>query len=128
MIPNTVICMKIILSNIGCQCLEFECFRWSFGVVLWEIVTLGGAPYPGISSQQLLLLLKEGYRMGRPDNCSQCMYVWCHKGKNAHCHCLVTDVDELNINQLKIIINTLYCVCISFGIVIYIFVNCMFHL
>ncbi|XP_072292708.1 proto-oncogene tyrosine-protein kinase receptor Ret isoform X2 [Eucyclogobius newberryi] len=47
---------------------------WSFGVLLWEIVTLGGNPYPGIAPERLFNLLKTGYRMERPENCSQEMY------------------------------------------------------
>nr|XP_047139744.1 uncharacterized protein LOC105845442 isoform X2 [Hydra vulgaris] len=47
---------------------------WSYGVVLFEIVTLGGSPYPTISNRELLKLLKSGYRMDRPENCSQPMY------------------------------------------------------
>ena len=31
--------------------------------MLWEIVTLGGCPYPGIPNKDLFRLLKEGYRM-----------------------------------------------------------------
>jgi len=42
-------------------------------VVLFEIVTLGGAPYPSLSNSELLEALQQGYRMTRPDNCSQDM-------------------------------------------------------
>ncbi|XP_047127629.1 proto-oncogene tyrosine-protein kinase receptor Ret isoform X2 [Hydra vulgaris] len=47
---------------------------WAYGVVLFEIVTLGGTPYPELSNHELLARLKTGYRMQRPDNCSQIMY------------------------------------------------------
>lgn len=47
---------------------------WSFGVVGWEIITLGSTPYPGISPQNLYHLLKNGYRMQRPENCSSEIY------------------------------------------------------
>jgi proto-oncogene tyrosine-protein kinase Ret len=44
---------------------------WSFGVLLWELVTLGSAPYPGILPERLLRLLSIGYRMDKPQNCTQ---------------------------------------------------------
>nr|XP_047141831.1 uncharacterized protein LOC101241607 isoform X2 [Hydra vulgaris] len=47
---------------------------WSYGVVLFEIVTLGGTPYPAISNRELLSLLKSGYRMDKPENCSEKMF------------------------------------------------------
>ncbi|XP_035217300.1 proto-oncogene tyrosine-protein kinase receptor Ret-like [Stegodyphus dumicola] len=47
---------------------------WSYGILLWEIVTLGGCPYPGIPSERLYQLLKEGYRMPRPDDCPSQLY------------------------------------------------------
>ncbi|XP_028967596.1 proto-oncogene tyrosine-protein kinase receptor Ret [Galendromus occidentalis] len=47
---------------------------WSFGVVLWEIVSLGATPYPGLSGERLCHLLKQGYRMYQPDNCSDQLY------------------------------------------------------
>ena len=44
--------------------------RWSFGIVLWEIATLGATPYPGIPAERMYNLLQEGYRMDRPETCS----------------------------------------------------------
>jgi proto-oncogene tyrosine-protein kinase Ret len=43
---------------------------WSFGVLLWELVTLGASPYPGVEVHNLFNLLKAGYRMRNPENCS----------------------------------------------------------
>ncbi|XP_017782379.1 PREDICTED: proto-oncogene tyrosine-protein kinase receptor Ret [Nicrophorus vespilloides] len=47
---------------------------WSFGIVIWELITLGATPYPGIQVQNLFHLLKSGYRMERPENCSPTLY------------------------------------------------------
>nr|XP_058968547.1 uncharacterized protein LOC131795005 isoform X1 [Pocillopora verrucosa] len=47
---------------------------WSYGIVLWEIITLGGSPYPGISGRDIHKLIKNGYRMERPETCSQQIY------------------------------------------------------
>lgn len=47
---------------------------WSFGVVLWEIVTLGASPYPGMSSQEVINFLQDSYRMDKPKHCSEELY------------------------------------------------------
>ena len=44
--------------------------RWSYGIVLYEIETLGDVPYPGMDPHTVLQKLKSGYRMEKPENCS----------------------------------------------------------
>ncbi|XP_025266682.1 tyrosine-protein kinase receptor torso isoform X1 [Camponotus floridanus] len=47
---------------------------WAFGILLWEIITLGAMPYPGTPTNRILQLLKSGYRMERPPNCGRELY------------------------------------------------------
>lgn len=47
---------------------------WSYGILLWELVTRGSSPYPGVAAQNLFNLLQDGYRMERPPGCSIELY------------------------------------------------------
>ncbi|XP_011312688.1 tyrosine kinase receptor Cad96Ca [Fopius arisanus] len=47
---------------------------WGFGVLIWEIVTLGSTPYPGMAAAEVMRKIKEGYRLDRPEHCKRELY------------------------------------------------------
>ncbi|XP_078574542.1 tyrosine-protein kinase receptor Tie-1-like isoform X1 [Branchiostoma floridae x Branchiostoma japonicum] len=47
---------------------------WSYGILLWEIITLGGTPYCGMTCKELFERLPQGYRMEQPLNCDDDLY------------------------------------------------------
>uniref|UniRef100_A0A672RKR7 receptor protein-tyrosine kinase n=1 Tax=Sinocyclocheilus grahami TaxID=75366 RepID=A0A672RKR7_SINGR len=47
---------------------------WSYGVLLWEVVSLGGTPYCGMTCAQLYEKLPQGYRLEKPLNCDDEVY------------------------------------------------------
>lgn len=48
---------------------------WSYGILLWELFSLGGNPYPGVEiNEKFIGLLKSGYRMDSPKFASDEMY------------------------------------------------------
>ncbi|WAR10302.1 FGFR3-like protein [Mya arenaria] len=40
---------------------------WSYGVVLWEIFSLGDAPYENMRGKEIPKKLKSGYRLPKPE-------------------------------------------------------------
>ncbi|KAL4225932.1 hypothetical protein ACF0H5_013920 [Mactra antiquata] len=61
------------------ESLEFGLFTsksdvWSFGVVLWELLTRGVNPYPTVNNWDILRFLKEERRLSKPDFCPEEMY------------------------------------------------------
>ncbi|XP_070773133.1 platelet-derived growth factor receptor beta-like [Enoplosus armatus] len=48
---------------------------WSYGILLWEIFSLGGSPYPDLPmTQEFYSALKRGYRMSQPDHAPPNIY------------------------------------------------------
>lgn len=47
---------------------------WSFGILLFEIVTYGRFPYPDMTNAQVIEKLPQGYRMPQPIGCSKELY------------------------------------------------------
>ncbi|KAK7899280.1 hypothetical protein WMY93_020133 [Mugilogobius chulae] len=47
---------------------------WSFGILLYEMVTLGDAPFPELLATELLQYLQRGKFMKKPANCSNTLY------------------------------------------------------
>ncbi|XP_013406798.1 tyrosine-protein kinase SRK2-like isoform X2 [Lingula anatina] len=41
---------------------------WSFGILLYEMVTYGRVPYPGMDNRTVLTQVERGYRMKKPHN------------------------------------------------------------
>jgi RYK receptor-like tyrosine kinase len=53
---------------------------WSFGVVLWEIMTRGKTPYEDVLPENMLTYLTSGHRLSQPKNCPDDLFSlmgWC---------------------------------------------------
>lgn len=44
---------------------------WAFGVLLWEIMTLGQQPYPARNNLEVLHYVRRGGRLGKPTDCPE---------------------------------------------------------
>ncbi|XP_039548665.1 mast/stem cell growth factor receptor kita isoform X2 [Pimephales promelas] len=57
----------------------FESDVWSYGILLWEIFSLGSSPYPGMPvDSKFYKMIKEGYRMQSPEFSPSEMYEIMH--------------------------------------------------
>eukprot|EP00118_Oscarella_pearsei_P009662 m.56364 g.56364 ORF g.56364 m.56364 type:complete len:990 (+) comp34590_c0_seq1:57-3026(+) len=65
--------MALELFNSHAQ-LTSQADVWSYGILLWEIASLGRSPYQEVPLQEISTQLKRGYRMEKPDNCSDGFY------------------------------------------------------
>jgi len=47
----------------------------AFGVLMWEVLTLGQQPYPARTNTEVLQFVRSGGRLDRPDTCPDEMWV-----------------------------------------------------
>lgn len=49
--------------------------QWSFGVLLWELMTRGAPPYSDVNSFDITVFLLQGRRLLQPEFCPDALYV-----------------------------------------------------
>ncbi|XP_070560682.1 tyrosine-protein kinase receptor Tie-1-like [Ptychodera flava] len=62
------------LESLICSTYTTASDVWSYGVVLWEIATLGATPYAGLNSSKVIHFLRNGNRLAKPYHCSEELY------------------------------------------------------
>lgn len=55
--------------------ISFQSDVWSYGVLLWEIFSLGRVPYAEVQNDDLVNYLQQGKRMERPKFAPDDMFV-----------------------------------------------------
>ncbi|XP_065826285.1 tyrosine-protein kinase receptor UFO-like isoform X2 [Oscarella lobularis] len=71
---------------------------WSYGITLWEVMTKGRMPYPGVPVSNVIQFIEEGNRLGKPVNCPDEIYAimsncWLEQPESRPSfECLVNDV------------------------------------
>lgn len=83
---------------------------WSFGVVLWEMTTLGDTPFIGLNGSDIIERLKKGERLPKPESCSQEMYdimlkCWLKYPKNRPTFQELSNDLQLMLDDRKVYIN-----------------------
>ena len=48
--------------------------KWSFGVVCWEVFSLGRKPYPGVDNMDIPDYVSNGHRLKKPALCPDDLY------------------------------------------------------
>ena len=66
--------MLPVLVDVLTQSIFFS-LQWSFGVVLWEIFTLGQSPYQELPAEHMYSYLTSGQRLPQPTSCPDEVYV-----------------------------------------------------
>uniref|UniRef100_A0A8C7Z6A4 Tyrosine-protein kinase receptor TYRO3 n=1 Tax=Oryzias sinensis TaxID=183150 RepID=A0A8C7Z6A4_9TELE len=77
---------------------------WAFGVTMWEIMTRGQTPYPGVENSEIYEFLIKGERLKRPSDCRDDIYEIMHSCWSPVPKCrpsfqqLVSQLEALHLN------------------------------
>ncbi|XP_078068411.1 tyrosine-protein kinase Mer [Mustelus asterias] len=64
----------IALESLADRVFTVKSDVWAFGVTMWEIVTRGMTPYPGIQNHEIYDYLQAGHRLKQPSDCLDELY------------------------------------------------------
>ncbi|XP_077004562.1 ephrin type-A receptor 1 [Tamandua tetradactyla] len=86
---------------------------WSFGIVMWEVLSFGDKPYGDMSNQEVMKSIEDGYRLPPPVDCPAPLYelmknCWAYdRARRPHFRQLQAQLEQLltNPHSLRTIAN-----------------------
>ncbi|XP_006026224.1 proto-oncogene tyrosine-protein kinase ROS isoform X2 [Alligator sinensis] len=95
---------------------------WSFGVLVWETLTLGHQPYPGFSTLEVLHHVRSGGRLEMPNNCPDNLWdlvirCWVQEPCNRPTFCYIQDQMQEVRNSPLCYTSHLYSKTLSTGVI-----------
>eukprot|EP00074_Homo_sapiens_P059127 XP_006715943.1 ephrin type-A receptor 1 isoform X1 [Homo sapiens] len=86
---------------------------WSFGIVMWEVLSFGDKPYGEMSNQEVMKSIEDGYRLPPPVDCPAPLYelmknCWAYdRARRPHFQKLQAHLEQLlaNPHSLRTIAN-----------------------
>ncbi|XP_072512816.1 receptor tyrosine-protein kinase erbB-4-like isoform X2 [Salminus brasiliensis] len=71
---------KMPIKWMALECIHYRKYThqsdvWSYGVTIWELMTLGGKPYDGIPTREIPDILEKGERLPQPPMCTIDVYM-----------------------------------------------------
>ncbi|XP_030269849.1 ephrin type-A receptor 6-like isoform X3 [Sparus aurata] len=82
---------------------------WSYGIVMWEVMSYGERPYWEMSNQDVILSIEEGYRLPAPMGCpvtlhQLMLHCWQKEsGQRPHFNSVLSFLDKLIINPSSLL-------------------------
>lgn len=69
--PRESLLLRVLLQirRVGPRLSRLTILSWSYGVLLWELFSLGEVPYGGIQTTELLEYLERDHRLEQPALC-----------------------------------------------------------